>query len=128
MAEDAPAPGLFASLRRVFATLVQAVSLRVELASVELDEQIAYARNLLLWYIVAIIGATLTVLFFAIAIIIACWDTHRLLAVCSVTAAFALVGLVGAGFVRTRLNQRPLFLAATIDELKRDAAALRPDE
>ena len=128
MVDESPAPGLFASLRRVFATLLQAASLRVELASVELDEQIAYARNLLLWFIVAIIGATLAALFLAVTIIIACWDNHRLLAVCGVTAAFALVGLVGAGFLRMRLNQRPLFLAATIHELKRDAAAMGRDE
>ena len=128
MAGDAPAPGLFASVRRVLATLLQGISLRAELASVELDEQVAYARNLLLWYIVAIIGAALAALFLAVTIIIACWDQHRILAVCGVTAAFALMGLVGAGFVRTRLNQRPLFLEATINELKRDAAALRRDE
>jgi uncharacterized membrane protein YqjE len=128
MADKVPAAGLFASVRRVFATLLQGVSLRVELASVELDEQIAYARNLLLWYIVAIIGATLAALFLAVTIIVACWDHHRLLAVCGVTSAFALVGLIGAGFVRTRLKQRPLFLQATIGELKRDAAALRRDE
>jgi uncharacterized membrane protein YqjE len=128
MADNVPAPGLFASVQRVFATLLLGVSLRAELASIELDEQIAYARNLLLWYIVAIIGATLAALFLAVTIIVACWDRHRLLAVCGVTAAFALIGLIGAGFVRTRLKQRPLFLEATIGELKRDAAVLRRDE
>ena len=125
MSDDPLAPGLFASIRGVFATLLQGASLRVELATVELDEQIAYARNLLLWYLVAIIGATLAAAFLGAVIIIACWDHHRLLAGCGVTAAFALCGVIGAGFVRARLKQRPLFLTATIGELKRDAAGLR---
>ncbi len=125
MSDDPLAPGLFTLVRGVFATLLQGASLRVELATVELDEQIAYARNLLLWYLVAIIGATLAAVFLGAAIIIACWDHHRVLAVCGVTAAFALCGVIGAGYVRIRLKQRPLFLAATIGEIKRDAAALR---
>jgi hypothetical protein len=38
MSDDSLAPGLFASVRGVFATLLQGASLRVELATVELEK------------------------------------------------------------------------------------------
>ena len=46
-------------LRRLFATLLQVVRLRFELVSVELDEQVAYAANVLIWILVALFCASL---------------------------------------------------------------------
>jgi uncharacterized membrane protein YqjE len=125
--EPVPA-GLFASLRRMLATLLELGSTRLELVSVELQEQIEYAAGVLLWGIAAIFFASLTVLLLAFTIVIAFWDQHRLLAACLVTAAFALIALTAVVIVRRRLRTRPRFLAATAEELKRDAAALAPPE
>jgi uncharacterized membrane protein YqjE len=116
------------NLRRIFATLLQLVRLRLDLISVELDEQVAFAANLLLWYIVIILCAALFVVFLAITIIVVCWDQHRVLAAGGVTLVFGLLGLTGIAVVRSRLRGRPRFLAATIDELRRDAGALRGDD
>jgi uncharacterized membrane protein YqjE len=126
---EAPAPaGLFASLRRMLATLLELGSTRLELVSVELQEQVEYAAGVLLWGIAAIFFASLTVLLLAFTIVIAFWDQHRLLAACLVTAAFALIALTAVVIVRQRLRTRPRFLAATAEELKRDAAALAAPE
>ena len=126
---EQPAPaGLFASLRRMLATLVELGSTRLELVSVELQEQVEYAAGVLLWGIAAIFFASLTVLLLAFTIVIAFWDQHRLLAACLVTAAFALIALTAVVIVRQRLRTRPRFLAATAEELKRDAAALAAPE
>jgi uncharacterized membrane protein YqjE len=125
--EPAPA-GLFASLRRMLATLLELGSTRLELVSVELQEQVEYAAGVLLWGIAAIFFASLTVLLLAFTIVIAFWDQHRLLAACLVTAAFALIALTAVVIVRQRLRTRPRFLAATAEELKRDAAALAAPE
>jgi len=126
---EQPAPaGLFASLRRMLATLVELGSTRLELVSVELQEQVEYAAGVLLWGIAAIFFASLTVLLLAFTIVIVFWDQHRLLAACVVTAAFALIALTAVVIVRRRLATRPRFLAATAEELKRDAAALAAPE
>lgn len=119
--------GLFASLRRMLATLIGLVQTRLELVGVEIEEQIEYAANLLLWSIAAIFFASLTVLLLALTIVIAFWDGHRLLAAGLLTLGFALTALVAALVVRHRLHTRPRFLGATIGELERDATTLRGD-
>lgn len=127
MADGTPQAGLLASVRRMLATLLELGSTRLELVSVEIQEQIEYAASLLLWGIAAIFFASLTVLLLALTIVIACWDQHRLLAAGLVTAAFALIAFIAAQVVRRRLESRPRFLSATSGELRRDAEALDED-
>lgn len=112
----------------MFATLILVAKSRLELVSVELEEQIAYAANLLVWTLVAVFSAALGLLFLAITILIAFPERYRLLAAGGVTVA--LIGLaVGAILVvRSRLRARPRFLVASINELAHDAAAVAPDE
>ncbi len=116
--------GLFASLRRMLATLVALVQTRLELVSVEIEEQIEHAASVLLWSIAAIFFASLTVLLLSLTIVIAFWDGHRLLAAGLVTASFGLFAVIAALVVRHRLRTRPRFLSATVAELGRDAAEL----
>ena len=124
MTGQRPEGGLFDSLKRMTATLLELAHLRLELISVEIEDQIAYAANILLWGIAAIFFGTLTVLLLAFTIVVAFWDNHRLLAAGLVTGAFALIALGAILIVRARLQRRPRFLAATSEEFKRDAAAL----
>lgn len=123
MSEPTPGPGLFASVRRMLKTLLELVSTRIELVSVEIEEQIEYASGILLWSVAAIFFGSLTVLLLALTIVIAFWDDHRLLAAGLVTCAFALIAVGAVLVVRARLRRRPQFLGATAAELKRDADA-----
>jgi uncharacterized membrane protein YqjE len=115
--------GLFASLRRMLATLIALAHTRLELVSVEIEEQIGYAASVLLWSITAIFFGSVAVLVLALTIVIAFWDGHRLLAAGVVTGAFALVAAVALLVVRARLRRRPRLLSATVSELRRDVAA-----
>jgi uncharacterized membrane protein YqjE len=124
VAPAAAEAGLFASLRRMLATLITLVQTRLELVSVEIEEQIEYAASVLLWSIAAIFFASLTVLLLALTIVIAFWDEHRLLAAGLVTTSFALFAAIAVLVVRQRLRTRPRFLAATVGEFGRDAAEL----
>jgi uncharacterized membrane protein YqjE len=125
MADDRVRPGLFVSLRRILATVLELASTRLELVSVEIQEQIEYAANLLLWGMVAIFFGSLTVLLLALTVVIAFWDGHRLLAAGLMTGVFAAIALIAASVVYSRLQRRPRFLGATSRELQRDAEALR---
>ena len=116
--------GLFASLQRMLATLITLVQTRLELVSVEIEEQIEHAAAVLLWSIAAIFFASLSILLLALTIVIAFWDEHRLLAASLVTASFALTAVLAALVVRRRLRVRPRFLAATVREFERDADEL----
>src|SRR5271166_5374336 len=97
----------------MLATLLDLVSLRLELVSVEIEEQIQYAASLLLWSVAAIFFGSLTVLLLALTIVIAFWDDHRLLAAGLVTGAFALIAIGAYFVVRARLRHRPQFLGST---------------
>jgi uncharacterized membrane protein YqjE len=116
--------GLFASLRRMLATLLTLAQTRLELVGVEIEEQIAHAAAVLLWSITAIFCASLSVLLLALTIVIAFWDQHRLLAASLVTATFAVTALVAGLVARHRLRTRPRLLAVLAREFERDAAAL----
>ena len=124
MAEGLAETGLFASLRRMLATLATLAQTRLELIGVEVEELLGHATAALLWSVAALFLAALAVLLLALTIVIAFWDGHRLLAAGLMTAACALAALL-AGFAGwRRLRARPRFLAATAGEFERDAAAL----
>ena len=125
MAANPPELGLIASLRRALATLLTLVHTRLELAAVELEQQIEHAAGVLLWSIAAIFFGGLSLLVLALTIVIAFWDEHRLLAASLVTLGLALASLIATLVVRARLRNRPRFLAATAAELRADSAALR---
>lgn len=116
--------GLFASLRRAIATLVELVHTRLELVGVELQVEVQRAASLLLWAFGALLCAIAAVVLLGLTAVIAFWDTHRLLAAGCVTAFFAIAALVGALYVRHRVRTRPHMFAGSIDELKRDVATL----
>lgn len=127
---DAPTPdgvthgGLFASLRGLLATLLTIASTRLELLTTELQEELHRVAEVLFWSVAAFVFGTLGVLMLGVFVIVAYWDSHRLLAAGVVMGAFlglaALAGLV----VRARIHSRPRLMGATIDELRRDRDAL----
>ncbi len=119
---------MFERLRRILLTLVTLAHTRLELVTIEIEEEARRLTGTVLWMVAGVLCAGFGVLLLALTIVIAFWDGHRLLAAMLVTLAF----LAGAAFalltVRRRLRERPRLLASTIAELKRDARALEGDE
>ena len=116
--------GLFDSLRAMLATLVTLAHTRLELVSVELEQEGERLAGLVLWAILGLFCGGLAVLMLALTIVIAFWDGHRLLAAGLVALLFTVLAMVAGLVVRHRLRTRPRFLSATIGELERDARAL----
>ena len=117
--------GLFASLRRLLTTLIELVHSRLDLVGIELQLEVQRATSLLLWAFTAIVCGIVALVLLGVTVLIAFWDTHRLLAAVCVTAAFALASLGMAFLVRHRLRTRPRLFGATLDELQHDVAALK---
>ena len=117
--------GLFGSLRRALANLIELAHTRLQLLSVEMEARLLNSRLVMLWSVVALFSASLAMLMLTLTILIIFWDTHRLLAAGVITAFFALVAIAAALVVRHRVRTRPRLLAASISELKRDAEVLR---
>lgn len=114
-----------ASVSGLLATAIGIGRTRLELLSVELREEVNRAAELAVWGAVAVLAAGGGVLFAGFAIIVAFWDTHRVLAAVLVTSAYFLLAAVAGLVIRSRLRSRPRFLHATLGELARDEDELR---
>jgi uncharacterized membrane protein YqjE len=119
---------MFERLRRILLTLVTLAHTRLELATVELEQEARRLTGIVLWMVAGILCAGFGVLLLALTIVVAFWENHRLLASGIVTLVFFAVAAAAGLVVRQRLRERPRLLAATIGELKRDARALEGDE
>jgi uncharacterized membrane protein YqjE len=60
----------------------------------------------------------------AVTLLVLFWDDHRVLVAVLITGAFVAMTAVMAFFARERVKSKPRFLAASIEELKRDRAYL----
>ena len=118
-------PGFFDSLRRALATLIEIAHVRLELVGLEFEATVQHWLNLLLWSALALFSASLAILMLLLTVLIAFWDTHRLLAAGLITGLLAGTALGAIFVVRRRIRTHPRLLAATVAELRRDAAALR---
>ena len=108
----------------MLATVIALVSTRLELFTTEIEEEIQRAASILMWALVALFFGSLTVLMVAFTVIIIFWDDHRILAAVLVTSSFLLATLIFGLLARSRLKAKTRFMAASIDELKRDTEAL----
>lgn len=124
-ADGAPTAGLRGAARQLLGTLIDIGQSRLELVTVELEEErLRLAR---LWVV-----ATCT-LFFAFVgvvllagwIVLLCDPANRLAALGALTALFVAAGVAGAWRWRRLVVNKPPLLHATLAELRNDRAALQ---
>lgn len=121
------ASGLFASVRGLLATALAVAQTRLELVTTEIEEELHRVAEILLWMFVVVFFAGLTVLMFAFVVVVAFWEEHRLLAAALTTLVFLGLVLAALAIVRAKIRARPKLLESTIDEIRRDRAALGDD-
>ena len=120
-----PPQGLLDALRTLLATALQLLRTRIELFTTEAQEQVQRLLWMFVWSIVALFCGSLTLLMLCVTVLIACWDEHRLLAAGCLTGAFLLLLLAALLALRAQWRAAPRWFAASLDELQRDAEALR---
>lgn len=105
---------------RLAATLLSMVQTRLELASVEMEEQSRRYLGFLLMSLLALFLFGIAIVLAALFVIILFWDTHRIAAVLGMAAACAL-GAIALGLkVRAGFAAQPALLSATMAELRKD--------
>ncbi len=117
---------LSASVRGLAATLIELAQVRLELLSVEAQEEVLRVAGLLAYGAIALVCLALGLGFLAILITVALWDTHRLLALAVFTVLFLLAGLLAAWRARERVQRGSRLFSASIEELRQDREALKP--
>ncbi len=115
---------MFESLRHLLAQLLALLQVRVELLTTELSGEIRRVAVILVWAAVALLFGALAMLMVTVTIIVALWEQHRLLAAGLITLGFFLVAALALWQVVRRVRGRKPLLAASLEELRRDRAAI----
>ena len=116
--------GLGRNFARLAAGSLVLVRQRLELASLELEEELLRIGLLLAHALVTAILLALALLGAGATVVIYFWDAARLAAALGVTAFFVLAGVFTAWRLAAALRDKPTFLAATLAELDKDAQRL----
>lgn len=116
---------LSSSLKGLAATVLELLQLRLELLSVEAQEEVLRVGALLVYGAVAVAFLSLGVVFLALLITVALWDSHRVLALAVFTALFLLMGGVAAWLARARVRSGTRLFSASVEELRQDREGLR---
>lgn len=121
---DAQTGGLLQSLRNLAGTAVAVAYTRLELLSVELQEERLRLGSLLLYAAAAAFFLGFGAVLLTILVTVALWDSHRLLALAVATSSFLLVGTLCAVAARRRAGEGSRLFKASLEELSRDRNAL----
>jgi uncharacterized membrane protein YqjE len=112
--------GLMASLRRLAETLTAIVQTRVELLSVELEEQSLWLWRMLLLAAAVLLFSGLALLCFSAWVVLLFWDSHPAAALAGVTIFYLAAAALALRAFRTRRRPRPRLLEPSLAELARD--------
>jgi uncharacterized membrane protein YqjE len=121
---DAAAPPL---VRGLVAALLEALRTRLDLAAVELEIYLLALTRMLLLAMAALACVLLALAFGFTALVVALWDTHRMLALVGGSVLFiALAGTFGWLAART-VRLQPGVLPGSLAQLHEDQQRVRGD-
>jgi uncharacterized membrane protein YqjE len=116
--------GLLASLTGLAGTLVAIAHTRLDILSADLEEERAQLFSLLVMVLAALFCLGIGVVLATILLVIAFWDTHRLLALGVLVGSFLAVGMVLSVFALHKARNKPRLFATSLSELFKDQQQL----
>jgi uncharacterized membrane protein YqjE len=114
-----------APLRRLGASLLTLGRIRLELLAIEAQEEKERVAGLLVWALSAALLAGFAVLMLTVFVIVALWDTHRLLALGVATVVLFAGAAYAIARVKGLLAMPSTLFQSSLAELREDAQALR---
>lgn len=126
MIENTPGPskGLLGSLTALSATLVTMAHTRLDLLSVDIDEAFDHASSQLVLAVTGLFCCGVGVVLILILVVVAFWNTHRLLALGVLAAFFLAMAAAAMWKVLHAARARPRLFAASLAELFKDRQQL----
>ncbi|MHB1186344.1 MAG: phage holin family protein [Thiobacillus sp.] len=112
--------GLFESLKTLSVSLVGIVHTRLELLSTDIAEEREHLITLLLLVQLALFFLGVGILLLALLIVVAFWESHRLLALGGLTGLFLLASTGMAWLAVHKTRTRPRLFEASLAELSKD--------
>ena len=125
MSEKTPGgKGLLESLTVMAATLVAIAHTRLELLSADVEEDRAQVLSLLMLAMAALFFLGVGLVLAAILLVVAFWDTHRLLVLGSLAGFFLAAGTAAGAYALHKARTKPRLFAASLSELFKDRQQL----
>ncbi len=119
--------GLSDAIFRLGGTVLALLRTRLELATVEFEEERERATELLVLVLSAVLLALFALLFASVFVIAYFWDAYRLWAIAGVTLFYVVLAIITFMRLKQRGRDKPPAFAATLAELGQDVASLRRD-
>lgn len=118
---------IVASLARMAATLLDILHTRLELVSVEVEEELARYAGYFVLVLAAMFCTGIAVLLCILLVIAFFWDSYRFQVLLALILLF-VASAAGLGlWLRHALRSKPRMFAHTLAELGKDRSALRTD-
>ncbi|MET3107706.1 putative membrane protein YqjE [Oxalobacteraceae bacterium GrIS 2.11] len=114
-----------ASINRMFSTLVGMLHTRLELVSVELEEELLRFSSYFIYSLIALFCGGVAVSLGIFLIIALYWDDHRVAVLLTMIGLFGAASIVIAAWLRKQILNKPRLLQQSIAELKKDAELIR---
>ena len=126
MEDNAPVEGkgLFESLTSFASTLVAIAQTRLALLSTDLEEERVHVFSLLALVLAALFFIGVAVVLTTILLVVAFWDTHRVLVLGLLAGIFLAVGLAAGGVALHKARTKPKLFSASLSELRKDRQQL----
>lgn len=112
--------GLMGSLRSFADGLLGSVHDRIELLSIELQEEKFRLIQVFIWISALVFLAILATVFASLVLVVLFWETARVTVVCSLAGGYLLALIAVLVGFRRYLAQQPKAFAETLHELKKD--------
>src|SRR6185312_9163533 len=113
------------ALRGLLAAGLDALRTRLDLAAVEVEIYLIRFVQMILWAIAAVACALLGLVFGLVTIVVALWDSHRMLGLLGGTGLFIVLAIVFGLLSARTLRNRPEILEGTLQQLENDQRSAR---
>ncbi len=119
-----PDAGLMGSIRRLFSTLTQIASTRLELLVNELHEERLHLEQMLLSFFSALFCFGMTIMLLTVFVVVLFWDDHRLLVLGALSAVFFAIGVMLAIRLKKMAQVKSRLFSVSLTELAKDRERL----
>ncbi len=117
-------PGIGTAAQRFGASLLRLGRIRLELLAIEVQEETDRVTGLLFWAVLSALAVGFGLVFVALAVTVLLWDAPRWWVLGGCAAVFATLAGYGLWRMRRKAAAGTTLFSTSIDELRRDAAAL----
>ena len=113
------------ALRGLLAAGLDALKTRLDLATVEVELYLIKFVRMLLWALAALACALLALVFGLVTIVVALWDSHRMLGLLGGTGLFVVLAVIFGAIGARTFRGRPNLLEGSVQQLEHDQRSAR---